>query len=125
MRVLGFSGMHNSIDYKRHALPGLDPRHYRIVQGLDSAAALVTDEGVVAAAAEERFTGQKTTGAFPINAMNFCMQQGGIDMADVDCVAFGFDYQPSELTESTEYARGLYETVHSAAAKRALAGVLA
>lgn len=59
MRVIGISGMNKTVDFKRRELPDLDSRSYRIVQGLDAAAALVTDDGVVAAAAEERFTGRR------------------------------------------------------------------
>jgi carbamoyltransferase len=120
MRVIGISGMHDSVAFKRRELPGLEDRLYRIVQGLDAAAALVTDDGVVAAAAEERFTGEKTTGAFPVNAIEFCLREAGIGMADVDHVAFGFDYRPSEVSEAVEYTRRLYREVHSADAKRAL-----
>lgn len=120
MRVLGISGMHGSVDFKRRELPGLDPRAYRIVQGLDAAAALVTDEGVVCAAAEERFTGEKATDAFPANSIDFCLRQAGLEMSDVDRVAFAFDYRPTPLTTSNEYARKLYDQLHSADAKRAL-----
>lgn len=120
MRVLGFSGMHDIVEFKRRELPGLDPRAYRIVQGLDAAAALVTDDGVASAAAEERFTGEKTTGAFPVNAIDFCLRQAGLTMSEVDHVAFAFDYQPTPLTASTPYAQKLYDRVYSANAKRAL-----
>ncbi|MFI6685151.1 carbamoyltransferase [Streptomyces sp. NPDC050485] len=119
MRVIGISGMYNSIDFKRRRLPGLDPRHYRIVQGLDSAAALVTDDGVVAAAAEERFTGEKTTGAFPVRAIEFCLRQAGLDMADVDHVAHGFDYRHSEVDEVGDYTRDRFHEVHSPEVARA------
>lgn len=120
MRVLGISGMHNSVEFKRRELPGLDPRAYRIVQGLDAAAALVTDQGVISAAAEERFTGEKASGAFPLNSLDFCLQQADLEMSDVDCVAFAFDYRPSPLTASSDYAQKLYDQVYSADAKRAL-----
>ncbi len=44
-----------------------------IAQGMDSAAALIVDGRLVAAAEEERFSGKKHTGDFPINAIRFCL----------------------------------------------------
>ena len=52
--------------FKRAKFPDLQPRAYRIAQGFDSAAAIVIDGEIRAAAAEERFTREKATGAFPI-----------------------------------------------------------
>jgi carbamoyltransferase len=52
----------------------------------DSAAALVEDGRVVAAAQEERFTRRKHDAGFPANALRFCLE--GIDPASVDAVAF-------------------------------------
>ena len=54
----------------------------------DSAAALVSDGVVVAAAQEERFDRQKGSPAFPIQAINACLQAADITIADVDRVAF-------------------------------------
>ncbi|WP_048584251.1 carbamoyltransferase family protein [Streptomyces viridochromogenes] len=118
MRVLGFSGMHNSVEFKQSELPDLDSRSYRIVQGLDAAAALVDDRGVVAAAAEERFTGEKATGAFPAEAIAYCLERGAIDMSEVDRVAFGFDYRRSERFEADAFTRKRFQEVYSADARR-------
>ena len=54
----------------------------------DSAAALVVDGEIVAAAQEERFTRKKHDSSFPINATEFCLRQGGITVADLDHVVF-------------------------------------
>lgn len=54
----------------------------------DSAAALIDDGAVIAAAEEERFTRIKHDPTFPDEAIDFCLRQGGIAMADVDAVAF-------------------------------------
>jgi carbamoyltransferase len=54
----------------------------------DSAAALVVDGGIVAAAQEERFTRKKHDSDFPANAAAYCLEAGGIAMGDVDFVAF-------------------------------------
>ena len=57
---------------KKREFPNLSARQYRIAQGFDSAAALVTSCGIQAAAAEERFTGEKATGTFPLGAGTLC-----------------------------------------------------
>ena len=54
----------------------------------DSAAALLRDGEIVAAAQEERFTRKKHDPDFPSRAAQFCFEQAGIDAADVDFVAF-------------------------------------
>jgi carbamoyltransferase len=54
----------------------------------DSAAALVIDGRIVAAAQEERFTRKKHDPEFPSNAIEFCLQQAGITLKDIDYVAF-------------------------------------
>ncbi|MBZ5627214.1 MAG: carbamoyltransferase, partial [Acidobacteriia bacterium] len=66
MNFLGISGLEASVPFKREQWPGLEPREYRISQGHDSAAALVVDGKVIAAAAQERFSRKKHTGDFPI-----------------------------------------------------------
>ncbi len=54
----------------------------------DSAAALLADGKLVAAAQEERFTRKKHDARFPRNAIDFCLQHAGIDFKDIDYVAF-------------------------------------
>jgi carbamoyltransferase len=54
----------------------------------DSAAALVIDGEIVAAAQEERFTRRKHDPAFPAHAIRYCCEQAGIKPADLDYVAF-------------------------------------
>jgi carbamoyltransferase len=54
----------------------------------DSAAALVVDGQIVAAAQEERFTRVKHDHRFPINAVEYCLQEGSISPADLDYVGF-------------------------------------
>ena len=39
MRILGISGLENSVPFKKAHWPGLDEREYRISQGHDAAAA--------------------------------------------------------------------------------------
>src|SRR5262245_38607528 len=54
----------------------------------DSAASLLRDGEIVAAAQEERFTRKKHDAAFPSRAVEFCLKTAGIRAADVDFVAF-------------------------------------
>ncbi len=54
----------------------------------DSAAALVVDGEIVAAAQEERFTRKKHDHSFPLHAVEYCLQAGGIDAAQLDYVGF-------------------------------------
>src|SRR4051794_1691723 len=74
----------------------------------DSAAALVEDGQVVAAAEEERFTHIKhgkrpvpfSTYELPYHAINYCLREGGIRLTEVDHIAYSFD--PSLPTISDE-----------------------
>ncbi|TWB87280.1 carbamoyltransferase [Bradyrhizobium macuxiense] len=54
----------------------------------DSAACLVSDGELVAAAQEERFTRKKHDPSFPANAARYCFRAGGLCPADVDYVVF-------------------------------------
>ena len=54
----------------------------------DSAAALLVDGKLVAAAQEERFTRQKHDSGFPAHAVNYCMERSGLGYGDLDYVAF-------------------------------------
>ena len=54
----------------------------------DSAAALVRDGEIVAAAQEERFTRKKHDERFPENAVRYCLEAAGIKAADLDAVVF-------------------------------------
>jgi Predicted carbamoyl transferase, NodU family len=54
----------------------------------DSAAALMKDGILVAAAQEERFTRKKHDQDFPTNAIHYCLQEGGIQAQDLDYIGF-------------------------------------
>ena len=72
MKIIGFSGFENAMPFKRREFPGHEEREYRIVQGQDSAAAVLIDGEIRAAAAEERFDGRKHSDAFPAGAIRYC-----------------------------------------------------
>jgi carbamoyltransferase len=54
----------------------------------DSAACLLRDGEIVAAAQEERFTRKKGDAGFPQRAVTYCLGAGGISTADLACVGF-------------------------------------
>jgi len=54
----------------------------------DSAAALVEDGHIVAAAQEERFTRKKHDPSFPMHAIGYCLEAAGARLSDIDHVAF-------------------------------------
>jgi carbamoyltransferase len=54
----------------------------------DSAACLVQDGRIVAAAQEERFTRKKHDASFPTGAVEYCLREGGIKADNLDYVAF-------------------------------------
>jgi carbamoyltransferase len=54
----------------------------------DSAAALIVDGQVVAAAQEERFTRKKHDAAFPVQAIAYVLQEAGITYNDLSAIAF-------------------------------------
>lgn len=54
----------------------------------DSAACLVVDGRIVAAAQEERFTRKKHDHRFPENAVRYCLKEAGLTEADVDYAVF-------------------------------------
>lgn len=92
MIVLGVSGLPNAQPYLRARNPALSQLDERICQGLDSAASLVVDGEIVAAAAEERFSGKKGTGQLPLAAINYCLEHAGICEQDIDLIAHNFAY---------------------------------
>src|SRR5499427_8117491 len=54
----------------------------------DSAAALLVDGRIVAAAQEERFTRKKQDARFPAHAIAYCLEEAGCRLADLDYVVF-------------------------------------
>jgi len=114
MKILGISGLENSVPFKRSTWPGLDEREYRIAQGMDAAAALVVDGRLIGAAEQERFSGKKHTGEFPIDAIQFCLAEAGLTIEDIDEIAHGFDYAPyRDLYLADETSTALYREVFS------------
>ncbi len=54
----------------------------------DSAAALLQDGRIIAAAQEERFTRKKHDPGFPTHAVRYCLEEAGVRLEDLDAIAF-------------------------------------
>jgi len=54
----------------------------------DSAACLLQDGKIIAAASEERFNRQKNSPVFPVNAINFCIQKANLTVDDINYIGF-------------------------------------
>jgi carbamoyltransferase len=54
----------------------------------DSAAALLVDGKIVAAAQEERFTRKKHDSSFPVNAIKYCLHSEAIHISEIDAIVF-------------------------------------
>ena len=54
----------------------------------DSAAAIIKDGKIIAAAQEERFTRKKHDDSFPVNAVQFCLKYAGCTIDQLDAIAF-------------------------------------
>ena len=114
MNVIGISGLDNGIRFKKREFPDLSARQYRIAQGYDSAAALVSSCGVQAAAAEERFTGEKATGTFPLNAIRYCLEAGRLAPSAIDYLAHSFSYEPfRSFFDHDDYLKRQFTEVYS------------
>jgi carbamoyltransferase len=79
----------------------------------DSAAALVIDGEVVAAAEEERFSRRKhgkqavpfSTWELPVGAIRWCLEHAGVDAREIDAV--GYSYDPALMYEEPTDPAGL------------------
>jgi carbamoyltransferase len=72
----------NSLVYAEMTILGISAFYH------DSAAALIEDGRIVAAAQEERFTRKKHDSGFPSNAVRFCLEYGGTTLNELDAIVF-------------------------------------
>ena len=111
--IIGISGFDNAVRFKQSRLPGLESRAYRITQGFDSAAVLLRDELVDFAVAEERFTREKATGAFPARSICCCLEHARLEARELAYVAHGFDYAPHrDVFEEEPFYRDQFAEVY-------------
>ena len=79
----------------------------------DSAASLICDGKLVAAAEEERFSRVKHHSGFPFNAMQFCLDQAGIKIGDVEHVSLYWKpwilgHKALQALKSLAISRGMF-----------------
>jgi carbamoyltransferase len=86
MIVLGCNGFTKAAEtFAEHfGATGVD-KHY--ILGHDAGAALLVDGKLVAAVEEERLNREKKTSDFPINSVNWCLEQAGVQFSDIDLIA--------------------------------------
>ena len=65
MNILGYSGLHGPITFRKRYYLGLTEQEYRMCQGLDSVACILVN-GAIIAVEEERFNGEEYICEFPI-----------------------------------------------------------
>jgi carbamoyltransferase len=109
MFTLGFSGLAQTEKFLQSHFPKQMAGSSRIIQGLDSAAALIHDGQVIAAVAQERFDRQKKSGEFPFAALDFCLQAANISFADVDVICGNFDFGRYALAYLEPLAKRYFE----------------
>jgi len=73
----------------------------------DSAAALLVDGRLVAAAEEERFRRVKHWAGFPSQAIDWCLRSAGVSLSDVGCVAVNTDPKAGRLARAAYAIRHL------------------
>jgi carbamoyltransferase len=112
--ILGYSGLNNSLEFKRKKFSDFNQEELRISQGMDAAAALIKDGKVIAAAEEERYNYQKHSHKFPVNAIKYCLEKEGISINDVSYITHGFDYRYcKKFFEYDKFNKERYNEVYS------------
>ncbi|HEY7043383.1 MAG TPA: carbamoyltransferase N-terminal domain-containing protein, partial [Nocardioidaceae bacterium] len=82
-----------------------------INQHHDSAAGLVRDGQIIAFCEEERLSRRKHDGDFPARAIQYCLDEGGITLADVDRVAYFWQGHRELLHAAEHFARHFPDTL--------------
>jgi len=93
MLTLGIAGLANVTAFLERHFPQQMARDSRVMQGMDAAAALLLDGTIIAAASEERFDRNKKSGAFPVQAIRYCLGEAGATLAEVDGVCCNFNFR--------------------------------
>ncbi len=114
MNILGYSGLHDSIKFRKRHFENFTEQEYRMCQGLDSSACIIVDGEIIAAAEEERFNGEKYTCDFPIQAIKYCLDKACISIGELDFICHGFNYQKNKpIYMLNEASKSFYEEVLS------------
>jgi carbamoyltransferase len=92
MLTLGIAGLANVSEFLTQHFPDQMARESRVMQGMDAAAALLADGKIIAAASQERFDRVKKSGAFPFQAIDYCLDAAGATLDDVSHVCGNFNF---------------------------------
>ncbi|MET7641810.1 carbamoyltransferase C-terminal domain-containing protein [Streptomyces sp. NPDC005438] len=94
MIVLGCNGFTRGAEVfaDKFGAVGIE-KHY--VLGHDAGAALLVDGKLVAAVEEERLNREKKTSDFPFQAVNWCLEEAGIEFSDIDLIAVPWNFSDS------------------------------
>ena len=79
----------------------------------DSSCCLLRNGQLLAAAAEERFSRVKHDAGLPVQAFRFCLEKGGLDLTEVDCLAY---YEMPREKLSRQLWQGAFHTASAEAA---------
>lgn len=109
MIALGISGLVNVVGFLNEQFPQHMSRGSRIIQGMDSAAALIQDGTIIAAVAQERFDRVKKSGAFPFAAIDYCLQTAGLQFAELDAVCGNFNFARYLPLYQSEIGQAYYQ----------------
>ncbi len=82
MAIVSASGGPSSSEMTATSILGISAFYH------DSAAALLRDGEIIAAAQEERFTRKKHDASFPANAIRYCLAEARLELADVKYIVF-------------------------------------
>ena len=63
----------------------------------DSAAAIILNGEIIAAAQEERFTRKRHDSSFPINSINYCLKEAKIDISNLDIITINSNPCPKPI----------------------------
>lgn len=113
--VVGYSGLDGAREFWSQQVAGsCHPGMDNFYQGQDAAAALFVDGVLTVAVQQERFSGVKFDGSFPVDAIRWCLAEAGLDVRDVTHLAHNFDYRGMRqfYAGSAEGAR-LFDEVYS------------
>ena len=75
----------------------------------DSAATILIDGKIIAAAQEERFTRIKHSAGFPYNAIKFCLNFCKVKLSDVNHIAINRNPKQKIISKLISSSRGLYK----------------
>ena len=105
--LLGIAGLADVDGFLRETFPER-MQAANLVQGMDAAAALICNGTVIAAASQERFDRVKKSGAFPYDAIDFCLETAGVSLSEIEAICANFDYARYRLyLPATYYQRCL------------------